>query len=202
MDASTLTTATVTLKHGTTSVAGVVTYNGATATTFFTPSVALLPNTVYTGTITTGAKNALGTPLVSDYVWTFTTALTPPTVISTDPEDNATGVALNKAILAIFSVPMDPTTLNTTSFILKQGTTPITGTVAYSGTTATFTPSVPLTPNTVYTGTITTGAKNVPGTALANDYVWSFTTGTFPAPTVVSTDPINHVFIKGGALSV
>ncbi len=191
MDASTLTTATVTLKHGTTLVAGVVTYNGATATTFFTPSIALLPNTVYTGTITTGAKNVVGTPLASDYVWTFTTALTPPTVISTNPENNATDVTLNKVVSAIFSAPMNSTTITGTTFTLKQGTNSVAGTIAYSGSTATFTPSVPLTPNTVYTGTITTGAKNVSGTPLASNYVWSFKTGTFAAPTVIYTDPIN-----------
>jgi hypothetical protein len=44
-----------------------------------------------------------------------------PTVTSTDPS-NATGVALNKTITANFSMVMDPSTINTTNFTLKQGT--------------------------------------------------------------------------------
>ena len=191
MDPTTLTTATFTLKQGSTSVIGVITYNGATSTAYFTPNVALLPNTVYTGTITTGSKNVLGTPLANNYVWTFTTALTPPTVISTDPTNLETGVVLNKVVSATFSVPMDGTTISGTTFTLKQGTNSIAGTVSYSGSTALFTPNVALAPNTIYTGTITTGAKNVPGTPLASNYVWTFTTGTFAAPTVIYTDPVN-----------
>ena len=52
-------------------VAGAVTYSGTTVT--FTPSVDLAYNTTYTGTISTGAKDAAGNALVSDYVWSFTT---------------------------------------------------------------------------------------------------------------------------------
>jgi hypothetical protein len=36
---------------------------------------------------------------------------------------------------------MDPSTINTTNFTLKQGTTAITGVVTYSGTTASFKPT-------------------------------------------------------------
>jgi hypothetical protein len=36
-----------------------------------------LASTVYTATITTGAKNVAGTPLASNYVWSFTTASNP-----------------------------------------------------------------------------------------------------------------------------
>ena len=56
-----------------------------------------------------------------------------PTVSSTDPINNATGVILNKAVTATFSVPMDPLTLTTTTFTIKQGATPVVGTVSCSG---------------------------------------------------------------------
>ena len=42
----------------------------------FTPNVSLTLATLYTATITTGAEDLAGTPLATDYVWTFTTALT------------------------------------------------------------------------------------------------------------------------------
>jgi len=191
MNSSTITDSTFTLKQGTTLVAGTVSYVDTTAS--FTPTVALLPNTVYTARIRTGAKNLAGNPILSDYVWTFTTgALIAPTVTLTSPLNNATGVALNKIVTAKFSVPMKTSTITDSTFILKQGTTIIAGTVSYVDTTASFTPTVALLPNTVYTATIRTGAKNVAGTPLASNYVWTFTTGSSTPPTVILTDPLNN----------
>ncbi|MCK9400110.1 MAG: Ig-like domain-containing protein [Bacteroidales bacterium] len=189
MDPLTINTATFTIKQGATPVTGTVSYTGTTAS--FNPSGNLLPGTTYTATITTGAKNVAGIPLANDYVWTFITTgpIAAPTVISTDPEDNATGVVLNKIVTATFNMPMDPLTINTTTFTIIQGATPVTGIVSYTGTTASFNPSGNLLPGTTYTATITTGAKNVAGIPLANDYVWSFTTGSIVAPKVISTDP-------------
>jgi len=94
-------------------------------------------------------------------VWNFTTGaaadVTPPTVTSTDPLNNATGVAINKKIAATFSEAMDPTTLGAATFTLRQGTTVIPGSLTYAGTTEIFTPSSALAPNTVYTATMSTG---------------------------------------------
>jgi len=187
MDPLTITSASFTLKQGTTSVAGVVSYSGSTAS--FIPSSPLNPNATYTGTITTGAKNVGGIQLANNYVWTFSTGLSP-TVISTEPANNAIGVALDKTVKATYSEPMDPLTITSATFTLKQGTTIVAGEISYSGLTATFIPSSPLNPNATYTGTITTGAKNVGGIQLANNYVWTFTTGL--PPTVISTDPTNN----------
>jgi carbon monoxide dehydrogenase subunit G len=83
---------------GTTAVAGTVACSGAVAT--FTPTAPLTVNTIYTATITTGAKSAAGTAMVANYVWLFRTlpAPTPPTVISTVPANLATGVPINQAL--------------------------------------------------------------------------------------------------------
>jgi len=175
MYALTINTTTFTVKQGTTAVAGTVALSGTTAV--FTPSVSFLPNTVYTATITTGAQNVSGTPLTNNYVWTFTTGTTvAPIVNSTDPVSNASGVALNKIITADFSMPMNASTFDNTTFIVKQGTTTIPGTVSYAGITATFTPNSNLLMNMTYTATITTGVENLAGVSLANNYVWSFST--------------------------
>lgn len=194
MDASTMTASIFTLKQGTTSVSGFVSYSGTTA--LFTPGSNLAPNTVYTATITTGAKDLAGNALANNYVWSFTTGATtvivPPTVILTDPINIATDVALNKQIAATFSKTMDASTLTGATFTLKRGTTPVTGFVSYSGAVAVFTPAANLLQNTLYTATITTGAKDLAGNALANNFVWSFTTGAAASgtpPTIVSTDP-------------
>src|ERR1700745_1092602 len=95
---------------------------------------------------------------------------------------------------ATFSEAMDPLTTTTVTFTLKQGTTPVLGTVTYAGVTATFNPLSALAPNTTYTATITTGAMDLAGNALANSFVWSFTTGATldtTAPTVSFTVPAN-----------
>jgi hypothetical protein len=105
------------------------------------------------------------------------TVVVNPTVTPTELTDNLTGFARNKEIAFTFSQTMDPLTINNATFTLKQGTTNVEGTVTYSGTTATFTPSVFLSPLTKYTATITTGAKNLAGKGLANNSVWNFTTG-------------------------
>ena len=179
MNPATINTTTFTLRQGITAVTGLVTYTGSTAS--FAPTVTLAFNTTYIATITTGAKDMAGNALVNNYVWSFTTAqapadVIPPTVISTDPANAATGVAITKVIAANFSEAMNPTTINTTTFLLMQGTTPVAGSVTYSGITARFTPNANLIPNIVYTATITTGAKDVAGNALATNYSWTFTT--------------------------
>lgn len=189
MDPTTINATSFNIRAGANSVSGTVTYSGTTAT--FTPSGVLATGTTYTATITTAAKNVAGTPMAGNYVWTFATISIAPIVISTDPANNATGVVLNKAVSATFSVPMDPLTLNRNTFTIKQGSVLVAGSISYSGSTVTFTPSANFSQSNVYTATITTGAKNVPGTPMASDYVWSFTTGNLVAPMVISTDPAN-----------
>lgn len=196
MDASTITSATFTLRQGANSVMSFVSYIGTTA--LLSPASNLSPNTVYTATITTGAKDLAGNAIVENYVWNFTTGvaavITPPTVSLTDPFNLATNVPLNQKIAATFSKTMDASTITSASFILKQGSTPVAGFVSYSGTTALFSSTVNLSPNTLYTATITTGAKDLSGNALASNYVWTFTTGAAPViipPVVNSTDPGN-----------
>ena len=205
MNPSTINATTFTLVGpGNTPVTGVVTYTGTTAT--FAPSSALAFTTLYTATITTGAKDTFGNALASNFVWTFTTSsalCAPPTVISVTPLNGMTGVCPSTVVTATFSRAMNPATINTATFTLTgPGTTPVTGVVTYTASTATFTPSNPLTLNTLYTATITTGAKDVFGIALASNFVWSFTTSTTACapPTVVSVAPPNGASVCPNAL--
>jgi len=201
MDRTTITTSTFTLKQGTTSVSGVVSYAGVTAT--LDPASDLTASTAYTATITTGAKDSAGSALQADFVWSFTTSqisdTTAPTVTFTSPASAATGVPINTKILATFSEAMDSSTITTSTFTLKKGTTAVSGTVSYTGTTATFVPSGNLTANSAHTATITTGAKDLAGNALQADFVWSFTTGSIAdttPPRVVSTSPVVAVAVN------
>jgi len=102
-----------------------------------------------------------------------------PTVSSTVPSDSATGVAMNSAITATFSEEMDPETISSNTFILKQGTAEVSGTVTYSGVTGVFEPQSDLDPDTIYTVTVKgggNGVKDLAGNPMESDYVWSFDT--------------------------
>jgi hypothetical protein len=78
MDRATITSATFTLKQGTTAVRGTVSYASATQTATFAPLTLLLPDTVYSAAITVGAKDVAGNPLASEHAWTFTSGHLPP----------------------------------------------------------------------------------------------------------------------------
>jgi len=112
-----------------------------------------------------------------------------PEVTVTDPVNGALSVVTSKKITTTFNEKMDSSTINSATFIVKQGTALVGGTVTYSGTTATFIPANLLVANTVYICTITTGALDLDGNALPANHIWSFNTGV--TPTVIATDPAN-----------
>jgi hypothetical protein len=194
MNPATLTTATFTLQSAAGTVAGAVTYNSVGSIASFTPSANLAYNTLYTATITVGATDTAGDPLVSNYVWSFTTAVQP-TVLATVPAMGATGIPVGQVLSATFSKTMSCATLASpakTFTLTGPGTTAVAGTVACSGAVATFTPAATLPINTLFTATITTAATDAAGDPLAANYVWSFRTGTAATqPTVISTVPAN-----------
>lgn len=195
MGATTIHTSSFTLRVQSTgaAVAGTVTYNAETHVATFTPSSTLASLENYTATISSSVKDVAGNAMGENVQFSFTTRdTTAPTVVSTSPADLATNVATNPVISAIFSKPMDATTINTTTFTLKVTATgaAVTGTVAYSvGNPATFTPSATLASGTPYTATITTGAKDLSGNALTSNFAWTFVTVDNVPPTVVSTVP-------------
>ena len=77
-----------------------------------------------------------------------------PTVTSTNPSSASTGVNTNATISAIFSTPMDGTTIVSplTTFTVTQAGVTVPGTVTYVGSTATFTPTNLLAVSTLFSG--------------------------------------------------
>jgi len=194
MDPLTITTATITVRQGTNPVAGTVTYAGVTA--IFTPTQVPASGTVYTVTVSDSVTDLAGNAMAADYVWTFTTGgladVTAPTVSSTIPASNATGVTINTPIAVTFSEAMSPATINTVSLTLRKDGDLVAGTVTYAGVTAVFTPDQVLAHNSTYTATVSTAVTDLAGNAMAANYVWTFTTGALVdtiAPTVSSTVP-------------
>jgi hypothetical protein len=121
--------------------------------------------------------------------------VTLPSVVSVTPAQGSTNIAVNATITATFSQAMSSATITTTTFtVAGPGGVAVTGTVAYSGTVATFTPSAALLNGNTYTATITTGAATPGGAELIGPYVWTFTVGALrnvTPPEVVSTVPAN-----------
>lgn len=113
---------------------------------------------------------------------------TPVKIMNVSPGGGDTGISVNSAITATFSANMNSLTINSNSFILKQGDTIIPGTISYNSTTktATFTPSSDLsnyqpTYGTTYDVTIKPTVKDMSGNHLDQEYRWSFTTATITA---------------------
>jgi len=211
MDPATCTAATFTLKQGLTAVPGAVSCVGRTAT--FAPTSNLAASTAYSATATTGFKDMADNAMAANKAWSFTTGATAdataPTVSSTDPADTATGVVVNRSITAAFSEAIDPATITALSFTLKQGATPVSGSVTSMGSVASLDPTSNLTASTLYTATITTAAKDLAGNALAVSKTWSFTTGTGagasaggPAPVSLGTAAGFAILTKTGVTDV
>ncbi len=163
-------------------IAGTVTYDAANKTLVFNPTADLPANSTFTGRVETSIKDPNGNRLQQVFTWTFSTNM-PPFVQSTDPANNATNVALNKVIEVIFSQPMNPTTINNSTFSIRAGSNTVAGTIVFANNRLLFTPSANLAANTVYTGTVTTGAKSISNISMASNFTWTFTTASSVSPT-------------------
>lgn len=194
MNPAAKTAATFVMKQGSMSIPAVVTYSGSVAT--INPTSDLAPNTIYSVTILMDAGDQAGQTTTVDKTWSFTTGTesdnTAPTVSSTIPANLEAAVPVNVSITATFSEGMDPATVTTASFVLKQGETPVPCNVTYIDTIATLNPTSNLTSNTRYTASINKEVHDLADNALTENKTWSFTTGTMSdntLPSVSFTDP-------------
>jgi len=110
-----------------------------------------------------------------------------PAVSMVVPQSN--GVGTNREIAVVFSQPMNPASINSSSFTVAGAT----GTVTYDATNkiGAFKPSPGFAPNTKYNASITVGATSMSGTPLASPFDFSFTTratGDTSAPYVVAVN--------------
>jgi hypothetical protein len=131
---------------GTPAITGVVTYSGNTAT--FTPSANLASGTLYTATVTTGAKDLASNALAANKVWTFTTG----TSVALGPAPVILGAAGDYAILAESTVAS------------QTSPTVVAGNIGISPAALTFITGFTMTPHEVTAGVIDyTNATQVTG---------------------------------------
>ncbi len=159
-------------------VTGTVTYDATNQIAAFKPSPDFAPNTMYSASITVGAKDMSGTPLAAPYGFSFTTRATTdtstPYVVAVNVVAGATCVPLDQKIVATFDEQMDSLTINPSTFFI-QG---VAGTVTYDVSTqkATLTPTANLAANTTFTIMVTAGAKDMGGVPVT-PLQQTFTTG-------------------------
>ncbi len=113
-----------------------------------------------------------------------------PTILMVVPQTN--GVGTNREVAVVFSKPMEPASINNSSFVVAG----VTGTVTYDSTNkiAAFKPLPDFTANTMYNASITVAARDISGTPLAAPYDFSFTTRT-----TTDTSPPDIVVINVAA---
>jgi hypothetical protein len=129
-----------------------------------------------TNTITVTARDAAGNSRSDSLAVTYNAPdTTPPTVVSSTPVANATNVSVGTTISVTFSEAMNSASITSATFRING----VTGTVAASGTGATFTPASPLSSSSTYTAIITggvNGVRDAAGNNLPADFSWTFTT--------------------------
>ena len=107
----------------------------------------------------------------------------PLAVASTSPAPSATGVATSAKIRATFSKQVNPASITTSSFTLRDSAgTAVAATVDYdsASSTASLTPSAPLAWNATYTASLAGSVTAADGSTLGSPYTWTFSTVSCP----------------------
>lgn len=190
---------TLALTGSTILVPGTVSSSGAIAT--FKPSGPLDLSSSYTATVKAGVSDLAQNSIITDNVWTFTTAeiqdTSPPRVIYRTPIPNSPNNSTSTSATATFSEPMDPTTINTATFLLTDISigTAVRGTVSYTGNIATFLPNLKLGYDKTYRATVTQKVSDSSGNFLLQNDSWQFTVESevldLISPTITSTVPMD-----------
>ncbi len=126
-------------------------------------------------------------PEVCDVAVTYVAAgpdTTPPQVISTDPVDTATGVAVDTTITIDFNEPINTSTFSA----VIDGPVPFTTQFANGDTRAILTPTSNLDFLTAYTWRINAGLEDLVGNATPAQLVYGFTTEPMVLPICVTDD--------------
>jgi alpha-tubulin suppressor-like RCC1 family protein len=111
---------------------------------------------------------------------------TPPRIVRTNPPRGQTDVPVNTNIIVVFSEPVAPASINTSSIVLSAGGATIPGAVRVQSTspfTAEFIPDAPLAGTTTFVLSVSRGVTDVAGQQLDAAASVPFSTGEAPPPT-------------------
>ena len=102
----------------------------------------------------------------------------PPTVVLTDPLNNAEIYSLHKTLFFTFSEAMLQSTISPSNFALMNGIIPVQGSLNYVGNNVewSFTPDNNFDLNTNYIATVSNNVQDLAGSNMVNAYSWNFTT--------------------------
>ncbi len=105
-------------------------------------------------------------------------SLTPPAVVSVNPVDGATGVDTNAPITVSFNIPVKPSSINPTSFIVRDSkNNTVDGNITVSGNNVTFTHTNPFRVLRNYTVTLAASISNMSDVIMGNTVSFGFTVG-------------------------
>jgi hypothetical protein len=220
-DPSKVAASSLTLKTGDVVIPGKVAVSGTMA--MFTYGDNLSPNTEYTATIQIISTKGSAQDGSFEYSWKFKTGKdhrdNSLSVVSVNPPNLAKDVPVSISLTIKVNKEVKSWMKNLISVALKTGSTPVAGSLSFSGSDITFDPSVNLTPGTVFKCEFIYGIQgqnndnhdgdndneNDPDGDhdkgnFGNSYSWSFTTtgsgntsniDTSP-PTIISVNPVSN----------
>ncbi len=156
-------------------VIGVLKTNGATVN--FTPASELKWKETYT--VSLAGIEDMARNSMEPESWNFTTGMG---VVSVTPSPNRNNVAINQPIYVVFSEPVDPGTVNSSTFSLVDDKgVRIIGTLQVEGAKVTFKADANFVFKTIYTASLSTGIASLEdGEQLPREYTWKFRAGKRP----------------------
>jgi hypothetical protein len=167
-------------------------------TAYLVPAQPLAADRQYTLYVNGGSDIAGNT--MSGYNATFyaevSSASAAPSVTALNPLPGTTGVGTNVQIVAMFSAPIDPTTLSGVTLTTGGNPVPASPQLSAGNTVLQLVPAASLAPNTTYLLTVA-GVKDPAGNAVAT-VTNSFTTGATydnTALAVVTTNPVYNATV-------
>jgi len=182
------------------------------------PSSSLKNGTPHSATVSSKVQDTSGNSLGQDSTWNFTTVsassdnssdnstssdnnsaadTTQPSVISISPTDNSSSIAVDSAIIVVFSESVSSATLSSSTFkLLDNSSNSVSGSFSLSGSIVTFTPTDNLSHFRDYSISLTTGIQDSAGNTLSSAKSSSFE--TLGGVVITSADSNGMVFLSGG----
>lgn len=156
--------------------------NGPGGIVTFTPSANMPASSTiqvdlnYQANVTDFEGNVFTNPLGTyQFATAGTGSTTPPTVTSVTPTNGSTNLGLNTTVTLTFSEPLNPSTVNTGTFNLFNGTSRLNPSISLSSDYEVVTMSTGLPNNATITVVATSGVQDLSGNPLAN-FSSTFTT--------------------------